>query len=238
MTTVLPNEATDLDPTKTSPTKTSPTKISRRAIAVRRGFLIACPVLAGAFAVVGGIADPASGHAGEEMMKVYIANPDPLQWKSTGYHWAYAFWIAPALLLAASVRGKGAWLANVAALLGFAGMVTLPGMLMIDWVQSGVGQLYGLDATIALDNHMMATMWGPKGFMIAGMAGFLLGLPLAIAAQWRAGRMRWWALAATVAAYVVFFVGQSTWWACALAAAFLGVLAVAIARSTAPAPRA
>ena len=68
--------------------------------------------------------------------------------------------------------------------------------------------------------------------MIAGMAGFVLGLPLAIAAQWRAGRMRWWALAATIAAYVAFFVGGATWWSCMLAAGCLGVLAFAVARST------
>ena len=68
--------------------------------------------------------------------------------------------------------------------------------------------------------------------MIAGMAGFLLGLPLAIAAQWRAGRMKWSAFAAVIAAYVAFFVGMSTWWGSALAAAFLGVVAFAIARAT------
>lgn len=79
---------------------------------------------------------------------------------------------------------------------------------------------------------MLSTMWGPRGFMIAGMAGFVLGLPLAIAAQWRAGRMRWWAFAATIAAYVAFFVGGATWWSCMLAAGCLGVLAFAVARST------
>ena len=48
-------------------------------------------------------------------------NPEPLQLKSLGLHWAYAFWIAPALLIARYVRGRGAWLANVAGFLGFAG---------------------------------------------------------------------------------------------------------------------
>ncbi len=203
-----------------------------RAVAARRAFLVACPLLAGAFAVVAAVADPASGLSGRPMTELYIAHPDPLQWKSTGYHWAYAFWIAPALLLAGLVRGKGAWLANAAAVLGFAGMVTLPGMLIVDWYQSAVGQLHGIDATLALEEHMMATMWGPAGFMTVGMAGFVLGLPLAVAAQWRAGRMRWWAFAATLAAYAAFLVGNSTWWGCAVAAVFLAVLAVAIARAT------
>ena len=76
-----------------------------RAVAARRALLVACPLLAGAFAVVAAVADPASGLSGRSMTELYIAHPDPLQWKSTGYHWAYAFWIAPALLLAGLVRG-------------------------------------------------------------------------------------------------------------------------------------
>ena len=209
----------------------APAPVAGRALAARRVALVACPLLAGGFALLGGIADPAAGLSGTPMLEIYIDNPDPLQWKSTGYHWAYAFWIAPALLLAGSVRGKGAWLANIAALFGFAGMVTLPGMLIVDWYQSAMGQLNGLDAALAMENHMLATMWGPAGFMIAGMVGFLIGLPLAVAAQWRAGRMKWWAFAAVVAAYGAFFIGNSTWWSCALAAAFLAVLAYAIFRA-------
>ena len=48
-------------------------------------------MLAGGFLVLGAAADPAAGIAGEKMLEIYIDNPGPLQWKSTGYHWAYAF---------------------------------------------------------------------------------------------------------------------------------------------------
>ena len=40
---------------------------------------------------MGAVADPAGGISGTKMNKVYIDHPDALQWKSTGYHWAYAF---------------------------------------------------------------------------------------------------------------------------------------------------
>ncbi len=202
------------------------------ALAVRRLFLVACPVLAGLFVVLGALADPASGIAGRRMTEIYIANPDPLQWKSTGYHWGYAFWIAPTLLVVGHVRGRGAWLANLGALVGFAGLVTLPGLLMSDWYASAIGQLYGVQGTVKVEDLMRDTMWGPAGFVVAGIGGFLLSLPLTAAALWRAQVVRWWGFAAVVAAHAAFFVSTATWWGGVLTAACLAVFAVALERGT------
>ncbi len=99
------------------------------ALVARRWFLVASPVLAGLFAILGAANDPAVGLDGQRLYELYAANPEPLQWKSLGFHWAYAFWMAPAMLLAPYIRGRGAWIANVAALIGFAGIATLPGLL-------------------------------------------------------------------------------------------------------------
>ncbi len=203
-----------------------------RALAARRGFLIASPVLAGVFAVVGAWADPAPGLNGVELSGLYAANPEALQFKSLGLHWAYAFWIAPALLAAAHVRGKGAWIANVAALLGFAGMTTLPGLLFLDWYDSAVGQLYGPDAVVAVQEHMTETMWGVAAFTIPGMLGFLLALPLATVALWRGGVVRWWAIVAVVAGYVSFTVSNVSWWGCVITTLCFAVLALELARGT------
>ena len=136
---------TTLTPTATTVVAGSPGKTSR-ALAVRRGFLIASPVLAGIFCTIGAYADPAPTLSGQAMYDLYTANPGPLQFKSLSLHWGYAFWIAPALLIASYVRGKGAWVANIAAFLGFVGMTTLPGLLAMDWFDSAAGQLYGADA--------------------------------------------------------------------------------------------
>jgi hypothetical protein len=205
-----------------------------RAVSVRRWFIVASPVLAGLFAIVGAVADPAAGQAGREMWEIYTANPEPLQFKSLGYHWSYAFWIAPALLLAAYVKGKGAWLANIAALVGFVGMTTLPGLLFVDWYDSAIGQMYGVDAIERVNEHMSATMWGVPVFTLPGIIGLALALPLAAAALWRAGLVRWWAPAAVVAGFAAFILSSVTWWGCTITAVFLTVFAVAIERATRP----
>ena len=212
----------------------APVAATSQAVSVLRWLIVASPVLAGLFAVVGAVADPAAGQSGREMYEVYTANPEPLQFKSLGYHWSYAFWIAPALLLAAYVKGKGAWLANIAAVVGFAGMTTLPGLLFVDWYDSAIGQLYGVDAIERVNEHISATMWGVPVFTLPGIVGLALALPLAAAALWRAGRVRWWGPAAAVAAFAVFIVSGVTWWGCTIAAVFLTVFAVAIERATRP----
>ena len=204
------------------------------AVAVRRWLLIASPVLAGLFAVVGAAADPGAGISGREMYELYVENPDPLQFKSLGFHWSYSFWIAPALLLAGYVRGRGAWLANIAGVLGFVGMTTLPGLLFVDYYDSAIGQLYGVDATVAVSEHMAATMWGVQALVAPGMLGFMLGLPIAALAVWRAGLVRWWAPVAVLGGYAAFMFSNVMWWGCVITTVCFTVFAFAIAKGTSP----
>ena len=70
------------------------------ARSLRRGFPIAAPVLAGGFAVGCAGADPAVGESGRALWARYADNPEPLQRKSFGFHWAYAFWTITAFMLA------------------------------------------------------------------------------------------------------------------------------------------
>ena len=221
-------------PAATAAAATGSSAVARptRAVAVRRWLIVASPVLAGLFAVVGAAADPGAGTSGREMWQIYAAHPEPLQLKSLGLHWPYAFWIAPALLLAAYVKGKGAWLANVAAGLGFVGMTTLPGLLFVDWYDSAIGQLYGVDGTAKVNELMTGSMWGPVAFTTPGLVGFMLGLPLAALALWRAGRVRWWAPVSVLAGYAAFFLSNVMWWGCAVTAACFAVFAVALERAT------
>lgn len=203
-----------------------------RALAVRRGFLVAAPVLAGLFATVGAYADPAVGLEGRRLYELYAENPEPLQVKSLALHWAYAFWMLPALLVLPYVRGRGAWLANLTALVGFAGATTLPGLLFIDWYDSAIGQLYGADGAEAV-NGVMETMWGVPVFTLPGIVGLLLALPLTTATLWRARLAPWWGLAAAVAAFLAFALSGVTWWGCLVATGFLAAVAVALAQATA-----
>ena len=126
----LPSGSHLPEPDSTSAGTDGLAPVPSKALALRRGFLVAAPVLAGVFLIVGAVADPAAGVSGDRMLEVYGANPDPLQLKSLGYHWAYAFWIVPAMLIAPLVRGRGAWLATITAAVGFVGVSTMPGLLL------------------------------------------------------------------------------------------------------------
>ena len=141
---------------------------------------------------------------------VYAANPEPLQLKSLGFHWAYAFWFVPALLVAPYIQGRGAWLANITAFVGFVGISTLPGLLMSDWFDSAIGQAFGLEGTLAVEKHMQGTMWGIAGFGLPAFIGTALCLPLITASRCR-GRaaMPWWSVTVVVAAYAAFLIGGS-----------------------------
>lgn len=201
------------------------------ALAARRAFLVAAPVLAGVLAVIAAYADPAAGVSGRAMWEVYAVSSERLMFKSLGFHWSYAFWIAPALLLAGYVGGRGAWLANVAAFLGFAGITTMPGLLFVDFYDSAIGQLYGADGAEAVEG-LMGSMWGVPAFAIPGTAGFLLALPLAALAAWRGGVVRWWAPVAVVGGYAAFMFSNVMWWGCLVTAVFFSVFAVAVERGT------
>jgi hypothetical protein len=218
----------------TSATAVTPAaSIERRstALSARRWFLIAAPVLAGLFAVVGAAADPAAGLNGNRLYELYAQNPEPLQLKSLGLHWSYAFWIAPALLIAPLVRGRGAWLANVTALVGFVGMTTLPGLLFVDWYDSAVGQVYGLEGNLAV-NEVMTEMWGIPLFTVPGIVGFVLALPLTAITLWRASLVRWWALVAVLAGFAAFALSNVMWWGCVITTLCFAVFSVALHGAT------
>ena len=205
-----------------------------KALSFRRGFLVAAPLLAGMFAIVGATADPSAGVSGDAMLKVYFTHPEALQFKSLGYHWAYAFWILPAMLVVPLVRGKGAWLATVSGFVGFLGVSTMPGLLLTDWFDSAIGAAYGMQGHDKVMAEMEG-MWGIPVFITPGMIGLFLGLPLAMAALWRAGLGRWWGFAAAVGAFVAFMALGATVVATVVSAAFLAVVAVALFKATTPA---
>ena len=139
-----------------------------RSAALRRGFFVASPILAGILLLVATIADPGAGSTGQEMNQAYTDNPGALQWHSLTLHWSYAFWGVTAFMAAAYVKGRGAVLANIGAFLGFVGMTTLPGILAIDWYDSSIGQVYGVDAVSSLHDHMDEKLWALPFFAAAG----------------------------------------------------------------------
>ncbi len=172
--------------------------VGRSARATRHWVLVVAPTLAGLLAIGGAVADPAVDLEGAALYELYAANPGPLQWKSVLYHFSYAVWGLAALMLVAAVRRRGSWLANVAGLLAFLGISSLPGFLLADFYDSAIGQVHGVDGALAVEGSMEG-MWGLGVLGLTGIAGFLLCLPVAVLAAWRAGLLRWWAAVAPIA---------------------------------------
>ncbi|TQN37322.1 hypothetical protein FHU33_3968 [Blastococcus colisei] len=182
----------------------------RSARAARRWVLILAPTVAGLLAIGGAVADPAVDLEGRALYELYAANPEPLQWKSVLYHFAYAVWGLAALMLVGAVRRRGSWLANVAGLLAFLGISSLPGFLLADFYDSAIGQVHGVDGAVAVE-QAMGDMWGLGVMGFTGIVGFLLCLPVAVLAAWRAGLLRWWAALAPIAGLAAgfFFLGAN-----------------------------
>ena len=217
------------EPSTTVPATATPMPAGVR---VRRYALLSLPVLAGICLTVGAIADPAAGIDGDRMYELYAEHPDALQIKSLAFHWAYAFWIGTALLVTGLVRGRGVWLANLAGVLGFAGMTTLPGLLFGDWVDSATGQLWGVEGVNAMHDRIADVSWGMPIFQLPGFAGLALALPIAVFALWRGRVVHWWAPLSVIAAFAAFMISYATWPGCVVATACLTVLSVALARGT------
>jgi hypothetical protein len=211
---------------------TDTTARSSRSAALRRGFFVASPILAGVLLLVATIADPGAGKTGEEMNRLYTAHPGALQIHSLTLHWSYAFWGLTALLAASYVRRRGAVLANIGAVLGFVGMTTLPGILAVDWYDSSIGQVYGVDAVASMHEHMEKNLWALPVFAAPGIIGLLLCLPFAAAALWRGGVVRWWAFAAALVGTATFIGSGVTVWGVSLTAVLFTVLGVDLARGT------
>jgi hypothetical protein len=205
------------------------------ALALRRGFLIAAPVLAGVLATVGAVADPAAGVSGDKMLEVYFDNPGPLQFKSLAYHWSYAFWIVPAMVIVPLVRGRGAWLATLTGFIGFLGVATMPALLLADWFDSAIGAAHGLEGHRAV-YEAMEGMWGIPVFIAPGIGALFVALPLAMLTLWRAGLAQWWGSAAAIAAMAAFLLSDATWPGTVIATVFLTVVSVAFAQATSPQP--
>lgn len=187
----------------------------RPSILTRRLLLIVAPVLAGLFAILGTAADPGAGISGPDLWKLYAENPDPLQWKSFGLHWSYTFWALPALGAWGFVRSRGAWLANIAGLFGIVGIAMLPGMLIVDFYDSAVAQVAGVD-TLAEVYGVFDGMWAVDAMVLPGNISLLVSLPLAAAALWRSGLVRWWAFSAPVVGTAALFLSGFLWWGAVL----------------------
>jgi hypothetical protein len=178
----------------------------RSALGFRRAAVIAAPALSALLIVAGFFLDPAIGESGRELAEEYAAHPGREQVSALAFHFAFALLAIPAVALIVAVRGRGAWLANLAAFLAVLGMTTLPGFLLTDFYDIAIYGELGGDAWDAVDDRLQE-LPGAIVMFLTGFLGFALTLPVALLAAWRAGLLPWWpalvVLAGNVAAQAI-----------------------------------
>jgi len=188
-------------------------------------------VIGGVLLTVGVVIDPGAGLSGRELYEAYGAEAGAVQVHSNLLHWGYGFWGISALVVTGLVRGKGAWLANLAFAFGFAGIITLPGMLFIDFYDSAITQAYGAEGVVEV-TKTLDQMWGVAAFAIPGSLGLIVGPVLAAAALARAGLARWWAPVLVFLAFLAFNVSGSLWWGGLIMTGLLAAYAAVLYRAT------
>ena len=167
----------------------------------RRWAVVVAPVLAAALIVAGFFLDPALGESGRELAREYAEHPGREQVSALAFHFGFALLAIPAVALIVAVRGRGAWIANVAAVFAVLGMTTLPGFLLTDFYDIAIYGELGGDAWDAVDERIQE-LPGAAIMFLTGFLGFVLTLPTALAAAWRAGLLSWWPAAAVLAGNV------------------------------------
>ena len=161
------------------------------ALRVRQGAVVVAPVLAAILILAGFFLDPAIDESGRELAREYAEHPGREQISALAFHFAFALLAIPAVALIVAVGGRGVWLANLAAFLAFLGMTTLPGFLLTDFYDIAIYGELGGDAWETVDDRLQE-LPGATVMFLTGFLGFVLALPVALFAAWRAGLLHWW----------------------------------------------
>ncbi|MGA8850983.1 MAG: hypothetical protein WB508_04610 [Aeromicrobium sp.] len=205
--------------------------VASTALKWRRWALVSSPVVAGLLITAASAVDPAVGADGRELYEKYAAETNLQQLHTNLLHWGFGFFGISALFVNGLVRGRGAWLANLAVAFGFAGLITLPGMVSVDFITSGVTQANGAEAMLRADGQIDA-MWGIAVFAIPGAIGLIAGPVFGALALMRAGLVRWWAPAAVLVSFLALNFGGFTWWSGALMTVLLATYSLALWNAT------
>lgn len=170
----------------------------------RRAVTFALPALAGATLIAATVTDPGIGSEGREMVRIYASHVGQLQVHATLLHLSYGLWGLVPVALAPLVRGRGRGLMNVAAVLGFFVMISMPALMMSDLFFAAITNTSGIDAAMRIYDGMGGEQWAVKAYLVPGLLGMLLCLPLTFAALARARRTPWWGLALAIPVMPVF----------------------------------
>ena len=202
------------------------------ALQLRRAAVVAAPTTSALLIVAGFFLDPDIGASGRKLAKAYAENPGREQLSALAFHFAFVLLALPAVALIVAVRGRGAWLANLAALFAVLGLTTLPGFLLTDFYDIAIYGELGPQAWDAV-NDRIEELPGATIMFLTGLLGFVLALPVAMLAAWRARLMPWWP---ALIVFLGFVAAQATpgGFGLLVAAASLVALSYALWRFWAP----
>jgi hypothetical protein len=110
-------------------------------------------------------------------------------------------WAPIVFALVGLIRGRGAWLANIGAVLATLGVTTLPGFLLTDFYDIAIYGELGGDAWQQVTDRI-EELPGATALFISGFLGHFLCLPVTLFAAWRAGLVALWVPIAMTAALV------------------------------------
>jgi hypothetical protein len=161
------------------------------ALSFRRSAVIVAPLVAAVLIVAGVFLDPDIDASGRELAEDYAENEGVTQLSALAFHFALIMWAPLVFALVGLVRGRGAWLANIAAILAVLGVTTLPGFILVDNYDIAIVQELGGDGWQRVTDNIEGQP-GATVLFLTGSLGFITSLPVALFAAWRAGLMPLW----------------------------------------------
>jgi hypothetical protein len=151
--------------------------------------------------VAGVFLDPDIDESGRDLAVEYAENEGVTQLSALAFHFAFVMWAPLVFAFVGLVRGRGAWLANVAAVLAVLGATTLPGFLLTDFYDIAIVDAFGPDGWDRVDDEIQ-DLPAALVLFVTGALGFFLCLPVALFATWRAGLLPLWTpIAVTVGVF-------------------------------------
>jgi hypothetical protein len=135
--------------------------------------------------------DPAPNVSGPEMVAGYASDLTASGLHTNLIHYGFALMAPVVFAMVALVRGRGAWLANVAGVLAILGLTTLPGLVLLDFTSVATLLASDMETVTAMEREMEGMGWF-LAVVIPAFFASMIALPVALVAMWRAGLVPGW----------------------------------------------
>ena len=199
------------------------------ALRIRRQAVIAAAGLSGLLVLASMFVDPVPEADGRDLIVGYAGDLTRSGLHTNLIHYGFAL-VAPVVYaMVALVRGRGAWLANVAGVLAVIGLSTLPGLVLLDFPAVATALSSDVDAAVAMEEQMGQLGW----FLAVVIPAFLcavIALPVAVTALWRAGLVPGYLPVVAVLAALAPNVAPTWWLGFGINAIWMLVVAYFLAR--------